>query len=74
MCNLCEENDGEYVSCQDCGVAICFDAPPGQDWPAQAGVTSGGDLFCMYHAAKYDREEEEYIDEEWGWMPGPWDD
>jgi len=74
MCYMCEENDDEYVCCQDCGLAICFDAKPGDDYPAPAGVTASGDLFCLRHAAQYDREAEEEMDEEWGWMPGPWDD
>lgn len=75
MCYMCEENNGEYEHCQDCGVAICFDAKRGDDWPAEAGVTSSGDLYCMRHAVQNDRQEEEdeEQDEEWGWMPGPWD-
>lgn len=63
MCYMCEENNGEYEHCQDCGIAICFDAPEGSGYPEPAGVTESGDLFCLRHAMQYDREEEEQ--EEW---------
>lgn len=59
MCYLCDENNGDYVSCQDCGVAICFDAQPGDEYPEPAGVTASGDLFCLRHAIQYDEEAEE---------------
>lgn len=75
MCFLCEESvTGEMAFCQDCGSLICFDYTSGDDVVSPAAVTSSGDLVCLSCAADYDREEEERIDEEWGWMPGPWDD
>lgn len=73
MCYMCEENNGEMESCQECGIMICFDVEVEDDVIAPAGVTASGDLFCRRHAAQYDREEEEQDDEYMGWNPGPWD-
>jgi hypothetical protein len=74
MCYMCEENGGEPEYCVDCGVAICFDSTDENAWPEPAGVTSSGDLYCLRHASRYDEEAEREAEEEWGWMPGPWDD
>lgn len=68
MCDLCDENGGEYQSCQDCGRMICFDATPSSfDVIDRAYVTNSGDLFCARCGSRYDIEEEEAIDDEYGW-------
>lgn len=64
MCYMCDENGGEPEYCQDCGVAICFDATDPHGWPEPAGVTASGDLFCLHHANEYDQAEEEAIDDD----------
>lgn len=60
MCDLCEQNGGEYESCQDCGKLICFDEEPGTggDVIDCAYVTASGDLFCTRCGSKYDRADE----------------
>jgi len=46
MCDMCDENEGDFESCQDCGKLICFDVEVGDDVLRPAYVTSSGDLFC----------------------------
>ena len=66
MCQLCEQNDGEYQSCQDCGRLICFDENPDSiDVIDRAYVTSGGDLFCTRCGSGHDRAEEEAEQEDY---------
>lgn len=60
MCQLCENNNGEMQSCQDCGRLICFDEKPDSvDVIDRAYVTASGDLFCQRCGRKYDQAEEE---------------
>lgn len=49
MCLMCEDNGGEFIYCPDCGLPICFDGDPDGDYPALAGATEAGDVYCMYH-------------------------
>lgn len=69
MCELCEQNDGEMCSCQDCGRLICYDEQPNNiDVIDRAYVTMSGDLFCTRCGSRYDQEEEDsYEDEGDGW-------
>lgn len=73
MCELCDENGGDYQSCQDCGRLICYDAHPSNvDVIDRAYVTQSGDLFCRRCGAQYDAKEEEFDDD--GWAYDPYDD
>ena len=78
MCYLCDENDGEYTSCQDCGRMICFDQKPNNiDVIDRAYVTASGDLYCYRCGSQYDQEEEDAADEEydgWDYYPNNWYD
>ena len=69
MCYMCEalrdSDSDQYEYCQDCGVAICFDAVSNSEWPEPAGVTAGGDLYCLRHAIKYDAAKEQGIEDDW---------
>lgn len=68
MCNLCDENGGEYQFCQGCGRMICFDVTPSNfDVIDRAYVTNSGDLFRQRCGSRYDIAEEEAIDDEYGW-------
>lgn len=72
MCYMCDENGGEPECCQDCGVAICFDATDNHGWPEPAGVTTSGDLFCLRHAIEYDEAEEAELERDpANWIPLP---
>jgi len=65
MCDLCEANDGEMESCQDCGRLICFDEKPNSvDVIDRAYVTASGDLFCARCGVKYDQAEEDEREDE----------
>jgi hypothetical protein len=66
MCELCEENGGEMIGCQDCGCSICYDVPAGDDVIRRAYVTESGDLFCSQCGLANDRRQLE-LDEE-GWL------
>lgn len=68
MCDMCDENDGEMVGCQDCGRLICFDVKYKDDIVAPAYVTASGDLFCSSCGQRYDQEEEEAA-EEFAYIP-----
>ena len=59
MCDLCDEHDGEMVSCQDCGCLICFDAEEEDDVVRKAYITAGGDLFCSACGRGQDEDEED---------------
>lgn len=59
MCDLCDENGGEYTSCQDCGRLICFDVEAADDIVRRAYFTQSGDLFCSHCGSQYDAEQEE---------------
>ncbi len=60
MCQLCDQNGGDMLSCQDCGRLICFDnAPDSADVADRAYVTASGDLFCTRCGRKYDQAEED---------------
>lgn len=60
MCQLCDENDGEMESCQDCGRLICFDeSSDSVDVIDRAYVTASGDLFCARCGRKHDGDEED---------------
>lgn len=65
MCYLCDENDGDMESCQDCGRLICFDLQSSDDVVAPAYVTSSGDLFCKPCGSAHDRAMEEADRDEW---------
>lgn len=69
MCELCDQNDGEYMSCQDCGRMICYDVTSSDfDVIDRAYVTASGDLFCARCGSRYDQAEEEAYDDEYdGW-------
>ena len=64
MCDMCDENKGDFESCQDCGKLICFDVKVGDDVLRPAYVTSSGDLFCDRCGSRYDAEEERMAEEE----------
>ena len=64
MCDMCDENGGDFESCQDCGKLICFDVEVGDDVLRPAYVTSSGDLFCDRCGSRYDAEEERMAEEE----------
>jgi len=64
MCDMCDENGGDFESCQDCGKLICFDVEVGDDVLRPAYVTSSGDLFCDRCGSRYDAEEEWMAEEE----------
>jgi len=60
MCKLCDANNGEMLSCQDCGRLICFDESPDPvDVIDRAYVTASGDLYCTRCGRKHDAAEEE---------------
>ncbi len=59
MCDMCDENDGELQSCQDCGCLICFDHDSGDGIIRRAYVTSSGDLFCRSCGRQYDEEDDD---------------
>lgn len=60
MCDLCDQNNGEMESCQDCGRLICFDVKADSvDVIDRAYVTQSGDLFCTRCGSKYDQAEED---------------
>jgi hypothetical protein len=60
MCQLCDDNNGEMQSCQDCGRLICFDeSPDSVDVIDRAYVTASGDLFCTRCGRKHDARAEE---------------
>jgi hypothetical protein len=64
MCELCEENGGDYVSCPDCGCLICFDTEKiGDDVLRPAYVTYTGDLACSICGQRADRDFEEEADD-----------
>jgi hypothetical protein len=63
MCFMCEENNGEPIGCQDCGVMICLDIEEGDDVLQPAGVTSSGDVYCLFHAMKNEEAAEEAWEE-----------
>ncbi|HML22111.1 MAG TPA: hypothetical protein PKD09_10695 [Aggregatilinea sp.] len=65
MCELCEENGGNYVSCPDCGCLICMDVTGGvgDDVLRPAYVTYAGDLACSICGQRADRDFEEEADE-----------
>jgi len=71
MCSLCEENNGEMLSCQDCGRLICFDveANQGDDIIRSAYVTSSGDLFCDFCGRRYDEAEQQMMEAEAAYFP-----
>lgn len=58
MCQLCDENDGDWVTCQFCSVGICWDVANGDDCLQPAAATASGDLACRPCAIRHDREEE----------------
>lgn len=64
MCQMCDENGGEYEACQDRGRLICFDVTNGDDVIRPAYVTESGDLFCDIHGRRYDEAEEREREEE----------
>ena len=73
MCQLCDKNDGEMQSCQNCGRLICFDnSPDSVDVTDRAYVTMSGDLFCTRCGRKYDQQEEE--EQEADYYEPPYDD
>jgi hypothetical protein len=60
VCQLCDQNNGEMESCQDCGRLICFDSEPDSvDVLDCAYVTASGDLYCQRCGSKCDAAEEE---------------
>lgn len=65
MCaELCESSeDGEMVSCQDCGLLICFDCRNGDDIIRPPWVTASGDLYCDRCGMAHDEAEEDECDE-----------
>jgi hypothetical protein len=59
MCSLCDDNNGEYLSCVDCSRLICFDAKPDSvDVLDRAYVTASGDLYCRNCGMEMDRAEQ----------------
>lgn len=65
MCEWCEENGGEPISCQDCGKLLCWDIEgEGDDIMGRPYVTAAGDVFCVSCGQSVDRaeEEDEYSD------------
>ena len=65
MCELCDENGGEMMGCQDCGRLICYDNEPNNiDVVDRAYVTASGDLFCSRCGSRYDQEEEDSFEDE----------
>lgn len=64
MCELCDENGGEMLSCQDCGKLICFDIEGGDDVCQPAFVISSGDLLCRRCGIRWEQEEEQMMEEE----------
>ena len=68
MCQLCEDNNGDYQSCVDCSRLICFDEQSEDDVVARAYVTESGDLYCTKcgkehdHAADEDDSEDAYYE------------
>lgn len=79
MCDWCDENGGEPISCQDCGRMICWDVEVGveDDVLTRPYVTASGDVFCFRCGSRYDEAEEEAADEEydgWDYYPASWYD
>ena len=80
MCEWCDENGGEPISCQDCGKLLCWDHKGiGDDIIGQPYVTNSGDVLCVECGSAWDRAEEEHYrdeDEGDGWMnyPSDWYD
>ena len=62
------------MSCQDCGVLICFDIETGDDVLRPAYVTESGDLFCDRCGRKYDRHAEREVESEAGCAYDEYDD
>lgn len=77
MCDICNKL-GEPDTCQNCGHAICWDGDYEMGaWPRAAYVSSYGDVYCFVCGGRVDAENERMEAEEaeeWGWMPGPWND
>lgn len=70
MCWLCDDNDGEYVGCQDCGRLLCEDFGE-DDVASRPYVTASGDLFCARCGRQYDEAEEAgYDDLDFEWEYG----
>lgn len=59
MCDLCRENNGELLGCNNCGRLICFDVEVGDDVIRPAYVTEAGDLFCNICGKEFDNEDED---------------
>lgn len=76
MCWLCDENDGDYVHCQDCGRLICEDFGGSDDVVDRPYVTASGDLFCARCGRGHDEREEAMDDDlDFGWeYPAAWYD
>lgn len=75
MCELCRQNNGEMVSCQDCGKLICFHIKSTDDVIAPAYVTASGDLFCRLCGERVDAEEERIYEKQAAFYPaGPYDE
>ncbi len=68
MCQLCEENNGEMIACQDCGCSICFDVTSSDDVIRRAYITESGDVFCSLCGLANDREQAVLDSEEIDWF------
>lgn len=79
MCEWCDENNGEPIGCQDCGMMICLDHNRSDDVISQPYVTTEGDVYCLRCGSRNQRaieEMEEIEAEEYGWdfYPSDWYD
>ncbi len=74
VCQLCTENNGEMIACQDCGCSICFDVSADDDVTRlreqvrRAYVTESGDVFCSRCGPSNDQDQDELDSEEIDWF------
>ncbi len=57
MCQMCEENGGEMIACQDCRCSICFDVTTDDDVIRRAYITESGDVYCSSCGPANDGEQ-----------------
>ncbi len=57
MCEFCDE--GQMLSCDDCGKLICFDRKYGDDVIGAGFVTSSGNPICGTCARHWHESEEQ---------------
>lgn len=63
MCNWCDENNGDPISCQNCSKMLCWDHEgEGDDVISRPYVTASGDVYCVSCGRRMDQDEEDAIE------------